>query len=181
MSSRGTNWDPVVGHIGAFSEWPSHEGGMAIMLLVSTPSSDICAALHSVDALFVFHNQWGERCFPKLMHLVCLHAYLKMGWTTHSKIVLHSGSSRTFPKLRKACAIWKKRKQFAEKNIPCLEWDGVELFVIRCSGNSKCGRFLIGQEHSRDLQRSAYWGDTFWPVKQRIWAFVSPYKSALVL
>lgn len=120
MSSRGTNWDPVVGHIGAFSEWPSHEGGMAIMLLVSTPSSDTCAALHSVDALFVFHNQWGERCFPKLMHLVCLHAYLKMGWTTHSKIVLHSGSSRTFPKLRKACAIWKKRKQFAEKKYSLL-------------------------------------------------------------
>lgn len=116
VSSRGANWDPVVRHIGAFSEWLSHEGyGMAIMLLVLRPSSDTCAALHNVDILFTFHSQWGERCFPKVMHIVCLHAYLKMGWITLSKTVLHSGSSRTFPKLRKACPIWKKRIWCAEQ------------------------------------------------------------------
>lgn len=110
MSKRGANWYPVVRHIGAFSEWLSHEGGMAIMLLVLRPSSGTCAALHSVDVLLIFHSHWGERCFPKAMHIICPQAYLMMGWITLSKTVLHSGSSRTFPKLRKACPIWKKRK-----------------------------------------------------------------------
>lgn len=65
VPSRGANWDPVVRHIGAFSEWLSHEGGMAIMLLVLRPSSDICAALRSVDILFNFPQSVRREVLPK--------------------------------------------------------------------------------------------------------------------